>query len=576
MDKKNLTVEHGLYALAFVLALFLRLLMLDTPPLSEFEAGWALDAYNVATGQVGQLAPQPGYSMLTGLLFFVLGSSDALARLLPVLVGSALVWLPFCFRERLGQKAALVLAFLLAFDPGMIAVSRLAGGPVLAAGFGLFALAAGLAGAPALAGILAGLALLSGPVFLHGLLVVLFTGLLARMFGWWGTGDRAFQIPAKTFRQFALAGVLTFVLVGTLFLTVPGGLAAFGGILLAYLQGWVSVSEVPAGHLLLALAVYQPLGVIFGLIALVRAWLEDDTTGKILSVGAVIALLLGLVYPARQVYDLVWVLLPLLALAAKEIARTLVVDRDTERTVPALGLALLTLVLLIFIWMDIANLIYQVPGTQLYNMRLLLAGGVFLIGILAPVLISLGWSREVALRGLVWGTLVFFGLYLFSVGWGAARNTERLAQELWNPGPITGERALLMDTLGDISEWDTGMRNSAEVVYNVDSAALRWALRDLPNARYDEYPSGDTMPAIVITYIDVEQALPDQSYRGQSFAWLVYPYRYDLSAHDWIRWFIFREAPTESEQIILWGRADVFPEGIEQNLPESSFSQTGE
>ncbi len=572
MEKKTLTIEHGLYALAFGLALLLRLLLLGTPPLSEFEAGWALDAYHVATGQAGQLAPQPGYSMLTGLLFFVLGSGDALARLLPALVGSALVWLPFCFREKLGRKAALVLAFLLAFDPGMIAVSRLAGGPMLALGFGTFAIAAGVLGAPVLAGILAGLALLSGPAFLHGLLVVVITGLLARVLGLWDADGSTFQFSAKTTRQFALAGVITLVLGATLFMTVPAGLAAFGGIFTSYLRDWFSISEVPAGRLLLALVVYQPLGLIFGLIALARAWLKDDTTGKILSLVFGVALLLGLLYPARQVYDLVWVLLPLLALAAREIGRVLVLEGDREKWLPALGLALLIFVLLVFIWMDFANLLYQIPGTQIYALRLLVAGAVFLVGVIATVLIGIGWARTAAVYGLAWGTLVFLGLYLISVGWGTTRNTERLAQELWNPGPITGERALMMETLGDLSEWAIGTRNDAEVVYNFDSDALRWALRTLPNARYADYASGEGAPAIVITGLDTEQALPDSSYRGQSFAWRVYPYRLELSAHDWIYWFFFREAPTVSDQIILWGRLDVFPEDVDS----TSFSQTGE
>ena len=572
MEKKTLTVEHGLYALAFVLALSLRLLLLGTPPLSEFEAGWALDAYHVATGQAGQLAPQPGYSMLTGLLFFVLGSSDALARLLPALVGSALVWLPLCFRKQLGTKAALVLAFLLAFDPGLIAVSRLAGGPMLALGFGLFAVVFGMRGKPVLTGILVGLTALSGPGSLQAMLIVGLAALLAYWLGMREIVKRTLFAPTKGYRELYFGALFTVILGGTLFLTAPAGLAAFGGTFTTYLRGWIEPSGVPAGRLLLALAVYQPLGLIFGLIALVRAWLDDNTTGKILSLIFGVALLIVLVYPARQVYDLVWVLLPLLALAAGEIRRVLVVDPDPEMSLPTLGLGLLTFILLIFIWMDIANLLYLLPGTKEYILRLLLGGGVFLVGVLATIMIAYGWAREVGWRGLAWGVLVFLGLYLFSVGWGAARNTERLAQELWNPGPTTGERALLMETLGDISEWSSGMRNGAEVVYNFDSAALRWTLRELPAAHYAEFASGEERPPIVITGADAEYALPDSAYRGQSFAWLVYPVRQGMPAQDWLRWFFFREAPTVSDQVILWGRNDIFPEGVDS----TSFSQVSE
>jgi predicted membrane-bound mannosyltransferase len=88
----------------------------------------------------GSLGSQPAYIFLTGSTFAVFGSSDFTARLWPALLGGCLVLLPFFFRRPLGRLAALVCAFGLALDPGLVAVSRQAGGPMLAVSFLLLAL----------------------------------------------------------------------------------------------------------------------------------------------------------------------------------------------------------------------------------------------------------------------------------------------------------------------------------------------------------------------------------------------------------------------------------------------------
>ena len=62
----------------------------------------------------------------TAFVYFLFGSGEATARLLPALFGTALVGLPFLFRGFLGRTGALVTAFLLAFSPTMLYFSRFA------------------------------------------------------------------------------------------------------------------------------------------------------------------------------------------------------------------------------------------------------------------------------------------------------------------------------------------------------------------------------------------------------------------------------------------------------------------
>jgi hypothetical protein len=123
--KKQLTTEQGMYIIATLLALTLRLLNLGAIPLSEFEADWALQARGLVEGQPVNIGSQPLIVMLMSAVFTLFGTSEFAVRLFPALFGTALVWLPYFFRLRLGRKAALVLAFGLALDPGLLSLSRL-------------------------------------------------------------------------------------------------------------------------------------------------------------------------------------------------------------------------------------------------------------------------------------------------------------------------------------------------------------------------------------------------------------------------------------------------------------------
>ncbi len=75
--------QFWLYALAFGLALTLRLLRLDAWPLTDEEARWAMQAFELANGLRPDIGPQPGYVLLTSLAFFVLQAGEFTARLVP-------------------------------------------------------------------------------------------------------------------------------------------------------------------------------------------------------------------------------------------------------------------------------------------------------------------------------------------------------------------------------------------------------------------------------------------------------------------------------------------------------------
>ncbi len=186
------TLEHALYGLALALAVGLRFLNLGALPLSDFEAGWALQALHVTQGLHPSIGSNPAYVHLTAILFFIFNGTNFLARFWPALAGCALIPAAWLLRGRIGRIPALVLAYGLAIDPGLVAMSHLAGGPMLAITCLVLTGLLWLNGHRSAAGLFAGVALLSGPSIWFGLLGLALTWALTTVLG----RKRAVQVPA--------------------------------------------------------------------------------------------------------------------------------------------------------------------------------------------------------------------------------------------------------------------------------------------------------------------------------------------------------------------------------------------
>ncbi len=579
MTNRRITLEHALYTLAFALALTLRYLHLGALPLSDFEANWALQALHLAQGAKPVIGPHPAYVLLTSILFFVFGASDFLARFWPALAGSTLVLAPFFFRDHLGRIPALLLAFALALDPGLLALSRVAGSSILAVACLVSAWAMWRDRRYPLAGILAGLALLSGPAVWMGLL-----GLgLARAIGQGrkgaggtrGNGDAATEDSHSSLLtphsslvtdnwKPALAYMLgTLLLGGSLFTFAPSGLNAFFASALTYLKGWWTPSGVRAMHLLAALVAYQLMALVFSIAALVGGILRKDRLVTGLGLWALVALFLALVYPGRQVADLAWVLLPLWVLAALELGRytRLAGVGGWELA----GVTTLTVVILVFAWLDLAGVAGQALTSPAAQQRLLLLLGALLLLGLSLIMVGLGWSLEVARRGAVWGSALFLAAFTLGAAAGAGGLRQPLTAELWSPAPPwsgrqyrqTAQADLLHKTINDLSEWRKGHIAALDVtIVGLDSPALRWLLRDW-EVKETGALSPASSPSLVITPPGVELNL-SAAYRGQDFVWRQTPAWDEALPEEWLRWFVYRQMPRQTESIVLWGRDDLF------------------
>ena len=578
MNSPRLKYEGWLYGLAFLLALGLRLLQLGASPLTDSEATFALQAFKLAQGKETLLGPQPLYILFTSLLFGVIEATNFLARLLPALAGSALVFAPWFFRERFQPRTMLIAAFLLAIDPGLVALSRQAGGAMLAVTFILFALAMWMERRPVPLGIFAGLALLSGPSVWSGLLTLGLTLLLLRGMKAEQPASEATQPESESLqpenrqsfivnRQWLISLAATLLLGGTLFFSAPTGLSAWLASLPAYLGGWTSDSLVTPLRTLVTFLVYEPLGIFLAIFTLVRGLRGRETNVIQPALWLGIALLLAVFY--RQPAQLAWAIIPLLALAAQELSRASEIFEDERMEVGVVVLAVT--ILLTYIWFNIANIALnpygQAPVTvpllgPVENPRSIVLFGSLAIVTACLFLVAVGWSARTAWLGSVWSFSIFLIIYSLGSAWGASGLRTPEGVELWNPDPKPLQADLLLASVREVSEISTGDdRAQPVVIMGVDSPALEWLLR------YRSVEVVTTLdplvaPPLVITPLMNDLGLPS-AYRGQDFIWRQGAVWGNLQSTDRLSWFVFRKVPLESETVILWARDDLFPDARE-------------
>jgi len=563
MTYRHFKHESWLYALAFLAAIALRFTQLGAMPLTDAEAAPALQAMQIAQGLKPALDPHPLYILSTSILFFIYGgATDFLARFFPALMGSLLVFAPLLFADRIKPRSSLILAFFIALDPGLVALSRQTASPILAITFLLFAWGFYNQNKASLAGVFAALALLSGPSIWAGLLGLAITWAILKLINSRRPPQPAPEEPslqpareAFNSRLSTISFIATLLTAGTLFFIAPNGLSAALASIPAYIKAWLTDSDVSTGMLFFSLLVYQPLGFLLAIIAIIRGWWAGSSRIIPLSIWFFVALLLAIFIPSRQVADLAWALIPLWAMAALELIRN--VDVFVEERNEVLGVIFLTAFIWTFAWLDFSGLTILPTDSREYTMRVwLLIGSLFLL-VMSLLLVAAGWSIRIARIGGIWGLALAFGVLGLGGAIGAAGLRGQAFPELWRQANMPAQADLLEATVSDISEWGLGDDNAASVmIVGVDSPALEWALRDRQVFVVKSLDISSA-PYFVITPLQDNPAL-SSAYRGQDFTWRQTPLWNVTLTQDWIRWAALREMPQSGETIILWAREDLF------------------
>jgi hypothetical protein len=592
---------------AFFVALLLRFIHLGTLSLTDSEAKWALQAMEIARGDKPLLGGQSGYLVLTAINFFIFGSSNFMARFWPALVGSGLVLVPLVFQKRLGGKTAVILAFALALDPGLLAMSRLAASPMLALGFTTMFLSAMETKRFKLAGVFAGLAMLGGPGAWFGALGLGLTWMIFRIWtrlknpGAEKTssniegppGDNASTnaedgitqpIPSRQSNPIKIIliwSAVTLLLAGTLFFFIPGGASAWAASLIDYLSGWSTIFLIQPWFLLIVLIMYCPLLIIFVISHLVHGQFRTDSLSKTVGFVAFLFLFLALIYPAHQPGDLVWALVPLWVLASMEMSDLIILIQNRKIEIAVTGV--FTFVFLVFGWLNLIGIPNSVQNSNLAETpiinsilkffqnigsvmsgllisRILVGLSAILLFILVMYLLSNIWDDQVVRLGLVWGGTIALLFYTNFAGLSAAGLRIRYSAEMWQPGAQFVQADLMEKTLDDLSEWRKGQMNSLNITVESGSItpSVIWLLRKWPITQVDALSSAASPDIIVLP--EGQDVSLSSAYRSQNFVVRSTPIWIGLSFEDWLKWVAFREIPQQSDKLTLWARNDLFPD----------------
>ncbi len=485
---------------------------------------------------------------------------------------------PPCYFQ-IGSNPALglILALFIALDPGLVSLSRHAASPILAVTFLLFAWGFYTQNKASLAGFFAALALLSGPSIWGGLLGLAITWAIVQaaysrrtppaesletIAADPTTTDR--PLPTFDYRTSMISLAATFIIAGTLFFIVPNGLSAALASIPAYINTWLTVSDVPASRLFFSLLVYQPLVFLLALFAIIRGWRTGSSRIIPLSIWFFVTFLLAIFVPSRQLADLAWALIPLLAMAALELTRS--VDIFTDERTEVAGVVFLTAFIWTFAWLDFSGLVWLSTDSREYIMRFWLLVGSLLLLVMSLLLVAAGWSIRIARIGGILGLALALGVLGFGGALGAAGLRGQAFPELWWPANLPAQADLLESTVSDNSEWGLGNDHVGSVmIAGVDSPALEWALRDHQVAVVKSLDISSA-PDFVITPLQDDPALAS-AYRGQDFTWRQTPLWSAALPQDWIRWISLRQMPQSGETIILWVRDDLFLDSASSITP---------
>jgi hypothetical protein len=561
--------DLALYLLLFLGVLLLRLSALNLPPLNEQEAHEAWGALHLVWGQ-----PAAGgsalYASLTAGLLFLAGASHWAPRIVPLVAGSLTVFLPLGFRSERGKLEAILAAVLIAASSSLWIVSTLAGGAalgLLAAAGCIFYLRNGKPRALA-GGIVFGLALASGTTGWSGLAIA-FIVLGADWVWRWAHKSESPEEASDPFADSLLrifrssegiAGFgLALAVASTGMFFFPRGAAVlasgwsdwFG----AFFSGWPKLGE----FILLWIA-YEPLALVFGVAGLVllrrtRFSQEDRFLAMFAGVAAVWVLIRPAAFPA----DALWVILPLLLLAARALRAAVESPALDER--PRFIALQVGLVVLLIAFSALNLVAYQAVGQ--WWQPFLAALGILAAIFIGPI-ISEDWRKAVSssLVGLAGAGFALLFLVQTSAGWNATHARRESADELWWANTVPFDILRLHQTMDQISEWQTGEAGEfpAMIQWPEDSA-LGWELQTYRAAEYVAAPDLLSTPAILVAprVLEGGSVVPPKltvAYRGQGFAvaekrgWSGLP-------PDLLGWLLYRRGPVERGQMILWTRLDV-------------------
>lgn len=594
-----LTLQAVAYAVIALAAVLLRVTNLDARPLAPAETETALAAWQFLNGNPVGAFSSPLLFTLDWLAFLMFGAFDLTARLLPAVLGAALVFVPLLARNALGRTGAVLASLLIAFSPSLVFFSRTLSGADLAVGGALSALILFwnyresqnvrvlYAGA-----IFAALALTAHATAY----AVLIPGALYFAMTWvWNRRGNTESAPEpeddfedrdevkpweNTFVRAGALFALTYVLAATTFLLNRDGLGVAFNLLGTWLSGLSGVGTLTTPVNLLL--VYEPVTLIFGLAGVVLALTlrgPDVPDAGLLKLAAVSALFAFVWYSLgsdKTPSNMLAVAMPLMLLAGwfvgnlmERAAVDIKVTGGWRSTISGeIPIFVMLLLLAALIYLQVGAFLQQTRFSPALDgfYRLLsastpepsLTAAFLTLAMITIILLAVFIGLSVLLVGLA-RTMTLLALAVFVLLFlGTLRTTWMLNSFMDEPlrelAAQTQTPLAVRDLVRDL-EWHSHNRHGdAHIMRVVADEQLgtvgRWYLRDFPNVEWTAQVSNVLNAEAVVS---PAVAPPPGNWMGQRYRiqgnWLLA----DTGGLDTWKWFMYRQGGGETWQTtMLW------------------------
>lgn len=562
---KKINNKHLILFLVFFCSMVIRFHDLGNIPLNDSEANLALSALNLAKGDFSNLAPYPLYLVFTSLFIQFFSANNITARFFPALIGSIFPLLPFLYRKWVGSAFALLMSILLIFDPVLISLSRQVDSRVLTTFFFLLIPALLLQEKLILAGIAAGLFIITGGFAWYLILVmmitlVIYAGITKSRNKRWKV-FLAFDNYFKKRKKFIISALVCILLIGTGFMRQPQLINHVLQGLLDFSKGWFE-GGLFSNKLLLFVSFVSSyvLLIIFFFIGLISK--KDKFTDKerIILIHGAVSFFFLIGYPAALVSD-IFIYLPFYYFfVCRGFLQWWLLIQKNRKLSLLIGIPIIAL--LGFIWLSVLRILNLPLGSIEYaQMLVAIIGSAFLIGLML-LLIGWGWSLKIALSGFSLGFFTILFIFQASVNFHLFSPSRRPVYEIWWTSTYVEESNILVKTVEEVSLWNTGIRNGLDILISgVDSPSLLWQLRDHNVLISDAIHPGN-LSEVVITKTN-DNTLLEESYRGQKVPYYlehnwIQNLPQSLDTVDFYRWFFFRDSMVKQHDLFIWMKADLF------------------
>lgn len=591
-----LTVEAGLYAALFLMALVVRLLYIGAAPLAADEAAQALASWHFVRGIADPFTGSPLLFTGNAVVFALFGATDTSARLLPALLGSMLVLLPALVRRQLGRLGALIASALLVISPSLVFFSRDLNAVVPAAACALGGIIFFLRYTERrvwpdlyLSVALAALALISAPDIWTIVLALALASLAVRYVfhrgseaSVAGNGDAlglsAIVGERQMLRRLAVLFVVVLVGVGTTFLLHRDGVGAAFDLFGAWLSGFR-----PGGSAfdpLRALIVYEPISLFIGAAALVD-WFAPtggavgrNRLSLVLVFWAVVAFVVYSIGSDKNPSHVVTIAVPLALLAGRYLGakiraglEDLHYTPDGFQTLISQGVPVyaFALALSIFLYLVLAEyatrgsvlaaellapLFGMAQGTVSAGLNNLAIAAVIILVAGAISILAISTVGQKRAGGLGLAVIVTL-LTLWTIRQTAlASFSETLdVQELLVQRATSPNVRDLVSDLEDISRWRANDSHTLAVIVDKSlGPVVEWSLRDFVNARLEPRPTVNpgTEALLLPSNAPVNSSgLISQHYQVEATR--------NTAPVNFLQWLLFRQgAGVDFTDVTLW------------------------